>query len=162
MNDDYYDKYIKYKIKNGGAAFSLLKFIVPYIKTAASTLFKAATIADGIEFATAITKPDMKETINNARKKSLNFIEQIKQEVSDQIKKIELEKILDKDYDKLVEVLNNLIKYLNNESLNELEKHRHEIINLFSELNVLIRKVPNGVLSVNIQQINDAIPKPSV
>ena len=157
MNDDYYNKYIKYKIKNGGAAFSLLKFIVPYIKTAASTLLKAATIADGIEFATDISKPDMKEKINNSRKKSLYFIEQVKQEVFDPIKKIELEKVLNKDYDRLIEVLNNLIKYLNNESMDKLEKHRHEIINLFSELNVLIRKIPNGVLSVNIQQINDMI-----
>ena len=154
---DYYDKYIKYKIKNGGAAFSLLKFVVPYIKTAASTLFKAATIADGIEFATDISKPDMKEKINNSRKKSLYFIEQVKQEVSDPSKKIELEKVLNKDYDRLIEVLNNLIKYLNNESLDEPEKHRHEIINLFSELNILIRRIPNGVLSFNIQQINDTI-----
>lgn len=141
--DNYYDKYIKYKLKNGGAspadfmkaAKGLYKAAAPHIQTAKKGL------------------ADAKVKIDQGRRTSLAMLQAARKQADDPIKKKQLEALLGKDHAKLIEILDRLIKLLHIENIGELIKHQAEIINLFRELYALAKRMPTNILNIDFTKL---------
>jgi CRISPR/Cas system CSM-associated protein Csm4 (group 5 of RAMP superfamily) len=141
--DNYYDKYIKYKLKNGGGSVSDLikaakkayQVAVPHIKAAEKGL------------------ADTKAKINHMRKNSLSIVERARKEADNPVKKKQLHTALGKDHEKLIIILDRLIKFLHIENLSELIKHQAEILNLFHELHALAKRMPSNILNIDFTKL---------
>jgi vacuolar-type H+-ATPase catalytic subunit A/Vma1 len=120
-NDNYLNKYNKYRIKNeiiGAGKFS--------------AVFKAAK--KGMSAA--------KKAIDKGRKMALPIVIELKKEMNDKEIKELLKATLDKeDYDKLYDSLDQLIRILKINNMTKLIEHADDIFELFNTIYTILKKV---------------------
>lgn len=156
---NYYAKYMKYKLKNdtmnGSALSTLINTAAPHVKTIITGLQAATPHAlaaiDGFDMLSSMTK----ERYDISRKKALEIITQTKTEVTG--KKEQLQKVLGSDYEKLVKILDDITKYLNEDSLSKFLTHKSELAKAAKDLIDIIKKIPKGTMSENLQKLDDMI-----